>query len=114
MIVSNPPYVVSSDIDGLQPEVRNEPRLALDGGEDGLEFYRKICAEAPRVLRAGGLLLMEMGAGQKEAIQRIIEERRDLSVREVVRDYNGIERVIIAQERAHCHGQTADRRGQTP
>jgi release factor glutamine methyltransferase len=98
MVISNPPYVISTDIERLQPEVRREPREALDGGEDGLMFYRMIAAQAVPILRAGGLLIMEIGFGQCERITEILQQN-GFSVREVVKDYNGIERVIVAQER---------------
>jgi release factor glutamine methyltransferase len=69
IIVSNPPYIVSSDIAGLAPEVRDfDPRRALDGGPDGLSFYRVIAAAAPALLAPGGALVVELGAGQAPAV----------------------------------------------
>lgn len=69
MIVSNPPYIVSSDIAGLAPEVRDfDPRAALDGGPDGLCFYRAIAAVAPALLAPGGAVIVELGAGQAQAV----------------------------------------------
>jgi release factor glutamine methyltransferase len=69
LVVSNPPYVAAADIDALAPEVAaHEPRLALDGGPDGLAAYRAIAAAAPRLLRPGGALAVEIGAGQAEAV----------------------------------------------
>jgi release factor glutamine methyltransferase len=97
MVVSNPPYIVSGEIDGLQPEVRREPRAALDGGNDGLLFYRKIAGQAQRLLRPGGALIVEIGAGQCADVKRIFEGQGGFSVRDIVKDYNGIERVIVAQ-----------------
>jgi release factor glutamine methyltransferase len=97
MIVSNPPYVASREIDGLQPEVRREPRGALDGGKDGLDFYRRIAAEAPRCLGQRGMLLLEIGFGQCERVQKILEVK-GFRVREIIKDYAGIERVIAAQK----------------
>lgn len=96
MIVTNPPYIVSGEIDGLAPEVRREPRLALDGGEDGLGFYRRICAEAPRYLRPGGFLLMEIGAGQCPPVRALIDGSGLLRVKEVREDYSAIERIVVA------------------
>ena len=64
LIVSNPPYVTRSEIGRLAREVRKEPRIALDGGEDGLDFYRSIISQAPSYLQRGGWLLLEMGQGQ--------------------------------------------------
>ncbi len=68
LIVANPPYIASGDIAALQPEVRNfDPRPALDGGTDGLDGYRAIAAGAPALLRTGGLLVVELGAGQAQS-----------------------------------------------
>ena len=96
IIVSNPPYVVSGEIDGLEPEVRSEPRLALDGGPDGLDFYRKMCAQASRFLRARGLLFMEIGAGQCPPVCAMVRETGLLEVIDRIKDYSAIERVIVA------------------
>jgi release factor glutamine methyltransferase len=72
IVVSNPPYIVASDIAGLAPEVRNfDPRRALDGGPDGLFFYREIAAAAPALLAPGGALIVELGAGQAQAVAAI-------------------------------------------
>lgn len=69
VLVSNPPYIVSSDLDGLAPEVRDwDPRAALDGGPDGLLFYRRILAEAPPLLAAGADVVLEAGDGQAGAV----------------------------------------------
>lgn len=97
LIVSNPPYIPSGDIKGLQREIHCEPRLALDGGEDGLDFYRRIIDEAPQFLKPGGLLMMEMGYGQGNPIRNIFEKRGNFEIIEIVKDYNGIERVIVAK-----------------
>lgn len=72
LIVSNPPYIPTNDLQGLQPEVRDyEPRLALDGGADGLDFYREIIAAAPAYLFPGGWLLVETGIGQSEMVREL-------------------------------------------
>ena len=69
LIVSNPPYIASGAIAALAPEVRDfDPRPALDGGPDGLDFYRTIAASVPALLRPGGALVVELGAGQAEAV----------------------------------------------
>jgi len=69
LVVSNPPYVATGDIAGLAPEVRNfDPRIALDGGTDGLNFYRAIAAGAPTLLKPGGALVVELGAGQAQPV----------------------------------------------
>ncbi|MCX5697688.1 MAG: peptide chain release factor N(5)-glutamine methyltransferase [Candidatus Omnitrophica bacterium] len=98
LIVSNPPYIRSAEIEGLQPEVRQEPRVALDGGSDGLDFYRRITKTAPRHLEEGGLLVMEMGYNQREAIEKICQGSGRLKVLEVVKDYSGIDRVIVTKK----------------
>ncbi len=96
-VVSNPPYIAAADIDVLQPEVRREPRHALDGGKDGLDFYRRIIAQAPDHLTRGGYLVMEMGYGQSDAIKTIFMHAGKYTVQEVINDYAGIERVIVAR-----------------
>jgi release factor glutamine methyltransferase len=75
LIVSNPPYIPSEDIKGLQAEVRDyEPHLALDGGHDGLDFYRLIVASAPAHLLAGGWLVVEVGIGQAAAVRELFAQ----------------------------------------
>ena len=97
LIVTNPPYVARSELTALQPEVRDwEPPVALDGGPDGLEFYRRLLHEGPIYLRAGGWLVMEIGHGQGKAVMRLAQDRCDLSNCRCVSDYAGRERVIIA------------------
>ena len=76
LVVSNPPYIPSGEIAGLQPEVsRFEPRCALDGGQDGLDAYRAILADLPRLLAPGGVALLEIGQGQDEALGPMLRER---------------------------------------
>lgn len=92
IIVSNPPYIPTGDIAGLQREVRDfEPRLALDGGEDGLDFYRRIAAEASKYLVRGGMLVMEVGLGEAESVVKLFKYC-DYSM--VVKDLNGIDRFV--------------------
>jgi release factor glutamine methyltransferase len=98
IIVSNPPYIPSRQIDKLQPEVRREPRVALDAGRDGLDFYRRIAVQAPAYLKAGGFLILEMGFGQRDRIEDILQKSGNFKIKEVNRDYSGIERVIAAQK----------------
>lgn len=96
-VVANPPYVASTEIPSLAPEIRDwEPRLALDGGPDGLDFYRRIGREVPRVLCPGGRLLVEVGAVQSAEVGRILRETGWVLLG-VVRDDAGIERVIEAE-----------------
>lgn len=94
IIVSNPPYIKRSDINNLQPEIRGwEPLDALDGGEDGLRFYREILPLSAQYLNSNGCLIVEMGYGEHSEIVRIAEGSgvRGLSV---IKDYSGIERVL--------------------
>ena len=94
LIVSNPPYIRSDVIDGLSPEVSvHEPRLALDGGEDGLSFYRKIIPEAVRYLVTGGMLFLEIGFDQAEAVSSLMRDAGYYEVR-VIRDYGGNDRIV--------------------
>ena len=95
VIVSNPPYIPSGDIAGLDEEVREyEPRLALDGGSDGLDFYRDITASAKKHLKNGGRLIFEVGQGQAEAVAEML----DGYVVKFVEDYNNppIKRIVSA------------------
>ncbi len=97
MIVSNPPYIESEVIEELMPEVReHEPRLALDGGEDGLIFYRRIIDEAREYLKPGGYLIFEIGYNQREAVCELFGEAgyEDISA---VCDLAGLDRVCIAR-----------------
>ncbi|MBF0566173.1 MAG: peptide chain release factor N(5)-glutamine methyltransferase [Nitrospirae bacterium] len=95
VIVSNPPYVPQDDLKTLQPEIRlYEPMEALDGGEDGLSFYRRIIGQAPRYLNPGGLLFLEMGAGQGVKIKEMALASGFKSVL-IKKDYAGIERIVI-------------------
>ncbi len=98
IIVSNPPYIAAGELKCLQPEIKHEPVIALDGGKDGLDYYRRLAKEAPSRLKEGGLLMVEIGCGQKEAITGIFGES-GLEVLEVIADYNDIDRVIVAKKR---------------
>ena len=93
MILSNPPYVKSGDIVTLQKEIReHEPMNALDGGEDGLDFYRKIAEEAPSYLTSGGVILMEIGDSQGEEVREIFRGWKT----QVLQDLGGRDRVVFA------------------
>lgn len=97
MILSNPPYVSEDEWAALPEEVRErEPRIALSGGEDGLEIISRLVNEAPAYLVAGGRLLMEVGAGQARSVREIIERTGEYGRNEVYKDYSGIERVVLA------------------
>ncbi|MBI2340115.1 MAG: peptide chain release factor N(5)-glutamine methyltransferase [Deltaproteobacteria bacterium] len=96
LLVSNPPYIPTKTIETLPAGVRDyEPRIALDGGADGLDFYQKIGETAPRLLKPGGWLAVEIGEDQPRAVKEIFE-RAGLSDIEVVKDYAGLPRVVIA------------------
>ena len=96
LVVSNPPYIEAGTIDGLMPEVaRYEPRLALDGGPDGLAPYRLIAAAAPQLVVRGGHLLVEIGEGQAVEITDLFETA-GLHVAAPVKDLGGIDRVLRA------------------
>ncbi len=96
-IVSNPPYVKRADILNLQREVRDfEPTEALDGGEDGLDFYRRILKEAPMFLKEKGLLIMELGVNQSGAVMELALKAGFGNVK-FVKDYASIERIFIGE-----------------
>lgn len=95
-IVSNPPYIPTSDLETLQSEVQQEPRIALDGGEDGLNFYRQIISDAPRFLVSGGLLAVEVGINQASAVKNLFERANFKDV-EIIKDLAGIERVVAGR-----------------
>ncbi|MBI5096414.1 MAG: peptide chain release factor N(5)-glutamine methyltransferase [Nitrospirae bacterium] len=97
LIVSNPPYVSKEAMERLQPEIKGyEPVLALYGGEDGLDFYRRIIREAPRYLKQQGGLILEIGFNQARHVRNLFEKEKVFSGIEVKRDLAGIERVIKA------------------
>lgn len=97
LVVSNPPYIRSSDIEGLAPEVaRFEPRLALDGGEDGFVAYRIIAAALPRLLKPGATFALEVGLGQAEGVKALVEAA-GLTTDEPRRDLAGIPRVVVGR-----------------
>lgn len=92
IIVSNPPYIPSADIEGLQKEVKDyEPRLALDGGKDGLDVYRKIAQESGKYLNRGGMIILEVGEGEA---QEIIKLFKSASYSMIIKDFNGVDRYV--------------------
>jgi release factor glutamine methyltransferase len=94
LITANPPYIPSAEIPGLDVDVRDfEPRLALDGGADGLQVTRRLLADAPRYLVSGGLCALEVGFGQAEAVAELFE-RADFAGVTRTRDLAGVERVV--------------------
>lgn len=97
-ILTNPPYIPSADISGLAQEVRSEPLLALDGGDDGLIFYRRLAEKAADHLKPGGFLAMEFGIHQWEPILDLFKATGQFEDFEVIKDYGGIERAIYCKK----------------
>ncbi|WP_454812521.1 peptide chain release factor N(5)-glutamine methyltransferase [Labrys neptuniae] len=98
LIVSNPPYIPSADIAGLEPEVRqHDPLLALDGGTDGLDAYRAIVADAPRLLRPGGLLVFELGIGQEDAVAALMRQAGFEMIGPARKDLGGVARALAGR-----------------
>ncbi|MBR2290239.1 MAG: peptide chain release factor N(5)-glutamine methyltransferase [Clostridia bacterium] len=95
MIVSNPPYIATEVISELSLDVQNEPHLALDGGEDGLDFYRKIGSEAKKYLTEEGMLFLEIGYDQNQSVRSILEKNGFQNVI-CLQDFAGNDRVMIA------------------
>lgn len=99
LIISNPPYVRGADIAALHPEVsRWEPCSALDGGADGLDFYRRIAAQGFDRLRPNGAVVVEIGAGMGESVATIFKGNASCAEVEVYKDYAGKERVVVAHK----------------
>lgn len=95
IIVSNPPYIASAEVEKLMPEVRDhEPRMALDGTEDGLYFYRRIIEEAGKYLVSSGMLFFEIGYDQGQAVSELMRTEGYCEV-QVVQDYAGLDRVVF-------------------
>lgn len=97
IVVSNPPYIKTSEIDKLQPEIKFEPRGALDGGEDGLKYYGIIVKDAADHLKAGGYLILEAGFGQAGDIIQLITAAGKYGIPEIIKDLSGLERIIKAR-----------------
>lgn len=94
VLTSNPPYIPSKEVEELMPEVReHEPRMALDGMEDGLHFYRRILKECPPYLNGGANVFFEIGHDQGEAVSSLMQEAGFMEVR-VIKDYAGLDRVV--------------------
>ena len=97
-IISNPPYIDSYDFKLLPPEIKdNEPKIALSGGIDGLDFYRKIIRKSPQYLKQNGFIALEVGMNQSKIVKGLITRENDIYHNiEIIKDYLGIERVVIA------------------
>ena len=94
-VVSNPPYIPSAECGVLQPEVLREPSLALDGGADGMDFYRRISDECLRILRPDGILLLELGYGESDAVSSLLAAAGFTGIT-VRKDFSGIARMMLA------------------
>ena len=99
LVVSNPPYISDEDMENLQPEVKKEPKLALAGGKDGLEVYKKLIPQAGSVLKKGGLLALEIGYDQGDRLKKFINESGEYKDVEIKEDYNGKDRMIFASKK---------------
>jgi len=101
LIVSNPPYIPTEEIQGLEPEIKDhEPPRALNGGGDGLRLLRKIIEAAPSYLAPSGLLCLEMGAGQAQCVRELIARTGGFREPQCFKDYGGVERVVLAERRS--------------
>ena len=101
IIVSNPPYIESGIIAELEPEVRiHEPRMALDGGDDGLDFYRRIIPEAADHLVTGGMLFLEIGYDQADQVSALMKDAGYYEVR-AIKDYGGNDRIVCGIKSIH-------------
>lgn len=99
LITANPPYIRSADIAGLQKEVRREPVKALNGGADGLDYYRKILSKAAGYMHEGGWIFFELGFGQSEAVAEIAGRSGFRNIT-IIKDFAGIDRVLKAEKQA--------------
>lgn len=99
-ILTNPPYIPTGDIRGLAEEVRHEPMNALDGGADGLTFYRKLAEGAAEHLKDGGFLAVEFGIHQAADVVNLLKETGKFDSFEVITDYGGIERAVYCRKKA--------------
>lgn len=99
-ILTNPPYIPTGDIAGLAEEVRHEPMTALDGGRDGLDFYRKLAGAAADHLKEGGFLAAEFGIHQADAVVNLLKDTGKFDSFEVITDYGGIERAVYCRKKA--------------
>ncbi len=99
LIISNPPYVPTQELKSLAREISFEPVLALDGGIDGLDFYRRITSQAAGYLKEGGLLAFEVGINQAGQVKDMLEAEEKFDDLRIIEDYNNIQRVLIARKR---------------
>lgn len=97
IIASNPPYIPTGELSGLQRELRFEPRIALDGGADGLDFYRRIAEDAVDHLNPGGAIFLEVGIHEAQPVLELVKARLPCAQAGTVRDLNGVERVVFGK-----------------
>lgn len=97
LIISNPPYISTRELNCLAREVSFEPRMAIEAGIDGLSFYRSIISRAPAYLNRNGLLAFEVGAGQANAVKEMLRSKKFRSIK-IIKDYNNIQRVVMAKK----------------
>jgi release factor glutamine methyltransferase len=97
LIICNPPYIPTAEMNGLEPEIGYEPRIALDGGRDGLDFYRRIIKTMPAYFKRGSFLVLEMGFNQCSAIKGLFNSVKSYQIIQIVKDYNSIDRVIVVR-----------------
>ena len=94
-VISNPPYLTAADMQQLQPEVRHDPALALFGGTDGLDVYRRLAKESPMYVKKDGYMMVEIGAGQTDDVITIFTQDGWYTHIKTIKDYGGVERVIL-------------------
>lgn len=103
MVVSNPPYIPAREIAGLEPEISvYEPMSALDGGENGLCFYRALAEGVPRILKKQGWLIVEIGDRQAQSVTSLLSRDNQFDITEIAKDYSGKDRVVAARKTEHC------------
>ena len=109
IIVSNPPYITSKDMENLMPEVKDyEPRLALDGSEDGLLYYRRIVREARRHLKDNGMIFFEIGYNQGEEVQELLRKEGFVDI-SLYKDLAGLDRLVSGRKEFQMEDDSNDR-----
>ena len=98
-LLSNPPYIPNADIASLAPEVKNEPYLALAGGAEGLDCYIELIQQGRHLLIDGGFMMFEVGINQAQSVAEIARQYEDLEIWEIIKDYGGIDRVVVIGKR---------------
>jgi release factor glutamine methyltransferase len=98
IIISNPPYIAAPQIRKLQPEIGFEPEVALNGGIDGLDFYRRLILSASNYLKKNGLLILEIGFDQSKELAALFKSRPGFEIIKIIKDYNNIDRIIVARK----------------